>query len=522
IPSTEIRQCTSCITAQREGYCDLTYFWDRPNKMWLLWDEYEILCRNTGITEGLITNNKILRGGGRDIISTAGIQSNHDTRQKQKNNDNKDAAGAAAIHVPLDDPEKEAKRKKRREYRARKKLKQQAGIWKARVKEENNTSIYISGLPDDSTVEELYDLFTLAGAIKRDLETGHYKIKIYGLNDDDKNNKNNGSSWGMEQEEEGEKKRVSTSSSSLRRTGDALISYQSVESVPIAIDRYDDYKLREDCRIHVARASFDHHYGDSTVKPDKVDNTPDDDVANHLDNDTLKVMASRNNKRRLKLLELRRKEVEAAASWEDDQAGRDRAWKPIIVLKGMYTVQEANSDHAEEIYAAIKQDVQSEMCKFGEVKKVVVIEDSLDAYVCIKFKTMDEAQNAAANLASNNLTIPSTVTSSTAAVDRKASDMFFHDGRDLKSRPIIPPPTPSNNSVAGSSSSSISNNTNSIYDDINTVTRVTDDKATEREKDWERYLDGDDDSSDDEDEDDDEFIIHEEEGEEEDTLHPPE
>ncbi|KAF4700746.1 hypothetical protein FOZ62_011495, partial [Perkinsus olseni] len=200
--------------------------------------------------------------------------------------------------------------------------------------------------------------------------------------------------------------------------------------------------------------------------------------------------------------------VEAAASWEDDQAGRDRAWKPIIVLKGMYTVQEANSDHAEETYSAIKQDVQSEMCKFGEVKKVVVIEDSLDAYVCIKFKTMDEAQNAAAHLASNNLTIPST--SSTAAVDRKASDMFFHDGRDLKSRPIIPPPTPSNNSVAGSSSN---DNTTSIYDDINTVT--TDDKATEREKDWERFLEGDDDSSDDE------FIIHEEEGEE-DTLHPPE
>ncbi|KAF4678743.1 hypothetical protein FOZ60_016176 [Perkinsus olseni] len=485
--------------------------------MWLLWDEYEVLCRNTGITEGLITNNKILRGDGvRDIISTTGIQSNHDPtrqQQQQKKKKNKDAAGAGAIYVPLDDPEKEAKRKKRREYRARKKLKQQAGLWKARVKEENNSSIYISGLPDDSTVEELYDLFKLAGAIKRDLETGHYKIKIYGLNDDDDNNNNNGSSWGIE-EEEGEKKRVPTSSSSSsRRTGDALISYQSVESVPIAIDRYDDYKLREDCRIHVARASFD-HYGDSTVKRDKVDNTPDDDdVANHLDNDTLKLMASRNNKRRLKLLELRRKEVEAAASWEDDQAGRDRAWKPIIVLKGMYTVQEANSDHAEGIYAAIKQDVQSEMCKFGEVKKVVVIEDSLDAYVCIKFKTMDEAQNAAAHLASNNLTIPST--SSTAAVDRKASDMFFHDGRDLKSRPIIPPPTPSNNSVAGSSSSS--NDTTSIYDDINTVTRVTDDKATEREKDWERFLEGDDDSSDD---DDDEFIIHEEG--EEDTLHPPE
>ncbi|KAF4733178.1 hypothetical protein FOZ62_017027, partial [Perkinsus olseni] len=137
IPSTEIRQCTSCVTAQREGYCDLTYFWDRPNKMWLLWDEYEILCRNTGITEGLITNNKILRGGGgggggRDMISTTGIQSNHDpTRQQQqqqkKNNNNKDAAaaGAGAIYVPLNDPEKEAKRKKRREYRARKKLKQQ-------------------------------------------------------------------------------------------------------------------------------------------------------------------------------------------------------------------------------------------------------------------------------------------------------------------------------------------------------------------------------------------------------------
>ncbi|EER09348.1 hypothetical protein Pmar_PMAR005675, partial [Perkinsus marinus ATCC 50983] len=77
------------------------------------------------------------------------------------------------------DPDKEAKRKKRREYRARKKLKQQAGLWKARVKDENNPNIYISGLPNDITLEELYNLFKLAGAIKTDMETGRYKIKIY-------------------------------------------------------------------------------------------------------------------------------------------------------------------------------------------------------------------------------------------------------------------------------------------------------------------------------------------------------
>lgn len=85
-------------------------------------------------------------------------------------------------------------------------------------------------------------------------------------------------------------------------------------------------------RIHVARASFGHDddYGNNK----KLAKIEDYHISNDVDNNTLQLMANRNNKRRLKLLELRRKELEAAASWEDDEAGRDRAWKPIIVLKG--------------------------------------------------------------------------------------------------------------------------------------------------------------------------------------------
>lgn len=59
------------------------------------------------------------------------------------------------------------------------------------------------------------------------METGRYKIKIY-----DKL---------QQEEEEGDQQHH-------HPTGDALISYQSTQSVSIAINRYDEYLIRPDCR----------------------------------------------------------------------------------------------------------------------------------------------------------------------------------------------------------------------------------------------------------------------------------
>jgi len=65
---------------------------------------------------------------------------------------------------PLDQ-EKEAKRKKRREYRERKKLKRQAGIF---TRTNDNPNVYVSGLPPDVTMQELEPIFKRAGVIKLD------------------------------------------------------------------------------------------------------------------------------------------------------------------------------------------------------------------------------------------------------------------------------------------------------------------------------------------------------------------
>jgi HIV Tat-specific factor 1 len=67
-----------------------------------------------------------------------------------------------------------------------------------------NTSIYIKGLPDDVSLEELKEFFSKAGVIKSDVETGDSKIKIY-------------------RDELG------------RVKGDALVSYIKSESVELAI-----------------------------------------------------------------------------------------------------------------------------------------------------------------------------------------------------------------------------------------------------------------------------------------------
>ena len=76
-----------------------------------------------------------------------------------------DAPVKAAIAPvePVLSEEAMAKRQKRRDYRERKKLKRQAGVF---VKGNENPNVYVSGLPADVTLEEMEIQFKRAGVLK--------------------------------------------------------------------------------------------------------------------------------------------------------------------------------------------------------------------------------------------------------------------------------------------------------------------------------------------------------------------
>lgn len=87
------------------------------------------------------------------------------------------------------------------------------------------TSVYITGLPQDITLDELHEHFKPCGIILPDLESGTPKIKIY-------------------EGPDGKPK------------GDALVIYLKEESVQLAEKLLDESMIRPGIQIRVQKASF--------------------------------------------------------------------------------------------------------------------------------------------------------------------------------------------------------------------------------------------------------------------------
>lgn len=88
-----------------------------------------------------------------------------------------------------------------------------------------NTAIYVSGLPVDTTIDELVAHFSKCGIIMDEILTGKPRIKLY-------------------YDEEGKMK------------GDALIVYLREESVTLALNILDESEIRPGQRIKIQEASF--------------------------------------------------------------------------------------------------------------------------------------------------------------------------------------------------------------------------------------------------------------------------
>lgn len=185
------------------------------------------------------------------------------------------------------------------------------------------TSVYVTGIPSDVTVDEMKTTFSKCGVIMEDLETGEPKIKIY--RDDQGNSK-----------------------------GDALVSYFKEESVPLAIDLLDEAELRPgqaSTKMHVSKAVF---------KEKEPLSAPDTKKKSM----TGKAMAKK------KIQQLKRK-----LDWVDEEGGKKQEkFSKIVILKNMYTQEELDADPT--LLLELKEDVREECEKLGEVTNVILYDVS--------------------------------------------------------------------------------------------------------------------------------------------------
>ena len=205
-----------------------------------------------------------------------------------------------------------------------------------------NTAVYVTGLPPDTTQEELVEVFSKCGVIEED-EDGEPKVKMYARED--------GSF-----------------------SGEALIVYFKEESVTLALTILEDSELRlgqPSTVMKVTKADFSHkaHTGDDQKPRKTVDKKKI----------TKRIGKMQKYARSLQFSDftngLRRKLEE----WGDDDGFgpmpdpvEEAAPKTsrVVVLKHMFVPAELEKDAS--LLLDLKEDVRDECSSLGEVTNVVL------------------------------------------------------------------------------------------------------------------------------------------------------
>eukprot|EP00322_Chrysochromulina_rotalis_P005526 CAMPEP_0115832772 /NCGR_PEP_ID=MMETSP0287-20121206/2831_1 /TAXON_ID=412157 /ORGANISM="Chrysochromulina rotalis, Strain UIO044" /LENGTH=481 /DNA_ID=CAMNT_0003286169 /DNA_START=39 /DNA_END=1484 /DNA_ORIENTATION=- len=207
---------------------------------------------------------------------------------------------------------------------------------KGKFKADGGSNVYVSGLSEDANEDEIAEAFKVAGLLKTDLASGAPRIRLYRSPDG-------------------------------RPKGDALVSFLKAESVALAVTLRDGFEMRPGRAISVQPARFERREGEAPKRLSK-----DEAVL----------------RKKQRLLELR-----SLAEWEDGLGGGKRS--ATVVLTGLFD-READAEADADFYANLRQDVEVECKKAGEVEKVTVFEGSEKGAAAVRFKQVDDAERCVA------------------------------------------------------------------------------------------------------------------------------
>ncbi|MES1907715.1 MAG: hypothetical protein MHM6MM_000777 [Cercozoa sp. M6MM] len=246
-------------------------------------------------------------------------------------------------------------RKQRQQQQQQQQVQGQKRNRKKRRKPAQQPAIYISGLPKDTTPQEVADFCRRVGVIAIDLVTGEDRVRLY--RDD---------------------------AGALK--GDACVEFEREESVQMAEQLLDESQFRVGVPVHVSRRTNDNN----------SDEGSSEGVARKKRETTGKHKMDRTQLKRLR--ELRRAQQQQKLSWSD---GADRALSKyrIVVLKPMFDArlisQRAETRSGGDMlkkedielkeYESIEREVQQGCAECGEVRKVIVFKGSDVGAVAVKF-----------------------------------------------------------------------------------------------------------------------------------------